>query len=295
MNENGVADYVRFVGAIAIVYFHLKLPYNQYGLAALSIFASLAVFFLATRKEYETFASEVVKRVHRLLTPWLFWSAIYGLFKVLDALASHRSPQIEFEWWMLLTGSAIHLWFLPFIFIIDVLVIAIKRPLISIGFGFPVAAGGYLLFCIFVSYLVERNNLGIPFRQWITVLPACAFGLVLALTEESTLRVPKLLSLSLLVYVVQVGLGWNFISIQLLVSSLVCTLALAAPYPRSALSRQLAGWSLGIYLIHPLAAAFLWRIPALVSLEWVTFFATVTASLLATVLLSKIPLFRKYI
>ena len=62
------------------------------------------------------FGAYSIARARRLLMPWLVWSVVYGGVKLAEALVEGQPLGSAFAPWMLLTGPAIHLWFLPFAF-----------------------------------------------------------------------------------------------------------------------------------------------------------------------------------
>ena len=63
--RNGTVDLLRFLGAIAIVWFHLGLPYAEIFLSALPMFAMLSVSY-GSGKSFPN-------RLRRFMVPWLFW------------------------------------------------------------------------------------------------------------------------------------------------------------------------------------------------------------------------------
>lgn len=62
--RNGTVDLARFIGAIAIIWFHRPLPGASTALAALHLFIVLQVMFGVTRL--------MGPQARRLLVPWLF-------------------------------------------------------------------------------------------------------------------------------------------------------------------------------------------------------------------------------
>jgi hypothetical protein len=63
MNRNGSIEYARFLGALGIVWFHMKMPGGTTALAALQLFILLQVYFGAERA--------LSPQARRLLVPWL--------------------------------------------------------------------------------------------------------------------------------------------------------------------------------------------------------------------------------
>ena len=65
----------------------------------------------------DDFGRYVCNRATRLLVPFAVWSGIFGLLKLAEVLLTGVSLGSEFKPSMLLTGPAIHLWFLPFAYV----------------------------------------------------------------------------------------------------------------------------------------------------------------------------------
>ena len=163
--RNGSVDLLRFAGALGIVWFHLHLPGDWIGLAALPMFVMLVVHYGAGRPLAGT--------ARRLLVPWAIWSAIYGLAKAAQALSSDRPLSTEFVPWMILTGPAIHLWFLPFC----VIFLGTARLLEGVlGRRAAYAILGGL--SVFSLWAAQQDNVQIPLAQWVTVWPAACLGLL---------------------------------------------------------------------------------------------------------------------
>jgi fucose 4-O-acetylase-like acetyltransferase len=73
----------------------------------------------------------VGRRAHRLLFPFLVWSLIYGVFHLQYGLRM-RAPWSEItRYWGPASGTAPHLWFLPFAFLVALLTLAVGRRLLK--------------------------------------------------------------------------------------------------------------------------------------------------------------------
>lgn len=98
--------------------FHAGAPGRGVGYAALPFFLMTLILLAlpaAQSKEFGPFAKD---RARRLLIPWLIWSAIYAAFKLLEVVWHHKPLGSEFSATMLLTGTSLHLWFLPFAYVV---------------------------------------------------------------------------------------------------------------------------------------------------------------------------------
>jgi len=69
------------------------------------------------------------KRAWRVLWPWVVWSALFVLDRLGSAAISpQRSVGESFYPWMLASGTEMHLWFLPFIFVAEFAVLFTLWP-----------------------------------------------------------------------------------------------------------------------------------------------------------------------
>lgn len=263
-DRNGALDLLRFVGALGIIWFHLRLPGGAFALGALHIFTTFAVYFGLDRPTAE--------RARRLLIPWVIWSLIYGALKLADGWVGGQGIKAEFALWMLLTGPAIHLWFLPIAFAVPLLLANLSVSHVRLS----------LLPLTFAAIaIVNLAPLPVPLPQWISILPAVWLGLAMrsGLTPGPAFAVTALAAVMALT-------GWQIVAIPLATGALAMGVILALPPRALPLSRQAAGLSLGLYLAHPMVAAVLLR--AGISNTALLFFLTVAGSALIVLALKRL-------
>lgn len=128
-------DYLRIAAAFAIIYFHvafqLSAPGSAYAFAGLHALTAAAVFFAARSRSTSTDGQIVRKRFERIMIPWLAFSIIHLAIAFYDR---------RFETWMIWTGGSLHLWFLPFIFIVTcVVAIGARRGMLVQGYAMSIA------------------------------------------------------------------------------------------------------------------------------------------------------------
>jgi surface polysaccharide O-acyltransferase-like enzyme len=231
------------MGAIGIIWFHLHLPNSQLGLSALPMFVTFFVCFGLGR--------DIAALNRRLLFPWVIWSGVFGIAKLAQAIVSGGSLTGEFAGWMLLTGPAIHLWFLPFsyVFVLGMARIGVQARRLFVILVWPCA------------FWFGGGDVPQPFAQWITVLPAACLGLLLNALGSRSLWAH--------------GIGWGSVGLALGIAILggpamalpyaigcgAVLLALALRVPATPFSRLLAETSFGIYLLHPLVCALVLYLP----------------------------------
>jgi len=116
-------DAGRLIAAIAVIYWHSVTDptcRRFLGLASWSVpfFSAAAVFLLAgglARNPLRPLPAYVRERLVRIGAPFVAWSAVYLLARNAEHWLVASKPVVPFEWPMLWIGTAHHLWFLPFI------------------------------------------------------------------------------------------------------------------------------------------------------------------------------------
>lgn len=250
MERNGTLDHARLIAAFGIVFFHAHAPGAAVGYTALPFFLILLVVMAVPAATRTSFFAYTRMRTRRLLVPWLIWSGVYGALKLAETAVTGASMTSEFAPYMILTGPALHLWFLPFAFVICVFAYPIMRAATAPLRGVLLAAGiGFLL-------LQQEQSLPVPLTQWLYGMPAVCLGLGLALGNRPLPRQVLLLGgfvACALVLGATTGLG------QLILAATAFILCLALPMPSTAISRLAGTASLGVYLVHPIVLSVLER------------------------------------
>jgi Acyltransferase family len=226
--RNGLIDYGRLLAALGIVWFNAQGPYDRIAYIALPFF--LVLLALPS-------TSSLSARAKRLLLPFLIWSVVFAMLNTALALKNNSPP---FEWWrwnMILSGTWVHLWFLPFAFLVAAVAPWFRHPLASLGAA------------VLVATLIVMDGVpeAVPFGQW-------AFG-----------AIPTLVGIAYFSW------GWRLAVLTLLLSSLILFLGpespdnitilvgtalglvfLANQLPATQVSDWCARISLWVYLGHPL-------------------------------------------
>lgn len=252
MQHNASYDYARLIAAFGIVLFHAQAPGAQIGYAALPFFLMLMVVMALPGAARTQPGSYARARWARLMRPWLIWSAVYAALKLAEVALTGATLADEFAPHMLLTGPAIHLWFLPFAFVTCLALYPLARRCAGrIG---PALA--LLALALALQALRQGPALPVPLAQWAYVAPAACLGLGLALLRST----PNL----------QAGLGLGFVALATLcgwtdglaqlglalAALLACGLVHLPPTWASGLAARA---SMGVYLAHPLVFSLLER------------------------------------
>ena len=113
--------------------------------------------------------------------PWLFWSLLYGLAKVVKVVFTEAQLKDVFDKTMIFTGPRVHLWFLPFAFVVSVPLIFIVRKINNKSNSRCIFWGSVIsvisVFCY--SIVNSKFSLPCPFIQWFLAMPAIPLGFVI--------------------------------------------------------------------------------------------------------------------
>lgn len=227
-SRNGLIDYGRFLAALGIVWFHSQAPGSRVAYIALPFFLVL----LSIPSSISLGA-----RAKLLLVPFLIWSVIFAMLSTALALKNQNPP---FDWWrwdMLLSGTWIHLWFLPFAFVAATLSPWLRHPLASLGAA--------ILFATLI--VLNGTPESLPFGLWafgvipvLTGIAYSAWGWRLAVT---------VLGLSMLI----LFLGYpSPDNMTILVGTGLALVFLSNHLPATPVSDWCGRLSLWIFLSHPL-------------------------------------------
>jgi surface polysaccharide O-acyltransferase-like enzyme len=297
-------DRLRILAAVGIVWFHTAgAPYRWIGYAGLPVF--LLIFFSLVAWSGHTGkdrADFLKRRWSRLIVPWLFWSAVYGLCRaakavcVADISGLHRLLSVQ----SLLAGTQLHLWYLPYAFVLGFGTYEISRRTSRTNDAVVVLVATVTGICVLAAHAmgIFPDHLAAPLPQWCFGLAAAPLGLAVG----RCLAIPSQESRRWLLLVVFAGTVMGCI-----VLSSAGSASLAVPYGLAmtlvsiacawqvrgdAFVASVAPLTFGIYLIHPLIG---FGLQHLVAASWhypVVIVLTVGISGLVTLGLIKTPLRR---
>lgn len=269
--RNATLDHARLWAAFGIVLFHSGAAGSAMGYAALPFFLMLLMVMAlpgAARLDLKAFAQG---RAERLLRPWILWSAVYGALKLAEVAATGKPLASEFQPFMLLTGPAIHLWFLPFAFVACLAMHPLSRlPGTARTFGLMGLVGLGLALAALALHQSQRGPLPQPLAQWVFALPAVGLGIGFALARGRALRLAALIGAAAAAGALALALGWAELGWtgglgQLALAGAALAACLLLPTRETALSRRSADLAMGVYLCHPLVASVLGRVTDLAS------------------------------
>jgi hypothetical protein len=182
----------------------------------------------------------------------LAWSVFYAVVAVAEGLRHGESPLAWWSSWAWLVGPSIHLWFLPFAFLVALGLYPLARRLRAHA-TVPWFAG--IAVATVVACVADRSELPVPFGQWASVLPAVVLGVGLAAIPVGTAiewkRLFALAAVVLLAFAGTAAFGHLRVGLPMAVGLLPVVIAWAIATPAGP---RLIAWSrlsLGVYLVHP--------------------------------------------
>ena len=260
MGRNGTFDHARLIAAFGIVVFHAGAPGAAIGYAGLPFFLILLVLLALPAAQCMSLRDFAGLRARRLLRPWLIWSAIYGGLKLAEVAITRQPLGAEFTPSMILTGPALHLWFLPFAFAASLWVYGLARLRQVLPVPVQVISAALLLAALGLLTLHQRGGLPVPLAQWVFAGPAVCLGSIFAVLGTRAVRQAPAVALVVagLVGAALMLSGAGGV-VQIAVAGAVFALCTAYPRPATPLSDWAAGTAMGVYLVHPLVLSLLER------------------------------------
>lgn len=241
-------ELLRVVAAFAIVWFHAQVAGHDLAYGGLVTFLILSTF-LADKSRARP--GMFIVRVRRLLVPWAVWMVVYGAINL-----RHGRPFVPLGHGLLagiLSGAAIHLWYLPFVFFCLVVSDALRRRTSA---SVRSAVCGVAALVLLAGIDVWRGRsiaAGEPWMQYAQALPAILIGSFLgareALRKELFFLIAGLVVVAELLALHDPGIGLPYV-----VGTFLLFGVALLPGNRLRLDwlGALAPLTFGIYLIHPI-------------------------------------------
>lgn len=165
-----ILDLLRILAIGDIVAIHTTGQYLFAGLG-LPVFIITAIALAFRKPGLPSLRVTAAVRSRRIVLPWLFWSCFFGVGYILQVANSPSATLGQvLNPWMILAGTSVHLWFLPFIWAIELGLILTLRslrwiPAIGVSLATTVA-GIALIFITAACYEAPGWNpaIVIPYR-----------------------------------------------------------------------------------------------------------------------------------
>ena len=293
-----LVDLCRLLFAFGIIVFHeIDLGDDvREKVGYIGLFGFVLMLSMMAGKSQTPFSKPyLVNRLRRLLMPWGVWFGIYLIAELGKGLMTggvHVDVAQPGFW---LAGPSIHLWFLPFAFVVSILIRYFETTLpesTRVTRSILLSALGLSLIPLVWRYSQSVSPWYEPTHQWVTVLPSVLFGLAMTglikPPAKSSLSYflmlgPGLIGAWVLWWATGQGLGWlNAWAITIVAVSLLWKTRLATPT-----ITLLASTALGVYLVAPLFTSVLNEAGVLVAYPWAKVMVVLLLSMVVTVVLLK--------
>jgi len=300
---------LRIISAFGVASFHTHdwFP-RSLGVAGFIILLLSFCAFVVSKPEPYGVAKVAKRKAQRLLMPWLFWSVIYGGLGLVKMVHENLSFSDVFSPTMLLTGTRIHLWFLPFAFVAAIFLAGVHRRIADIPDSFTITTAVSIgALCIFGCAIVQsRIQPPTPLIQWTLGLPAIPLGFAIGRAKilkriEDRKRYFVLIILStiaacsacMILARFSYGKWFDFSSLfafRYFASLVIFCSALHWRGKLDLISEHLASLSYGIYLIHPLVVVPFYQFGIAVQHPLLLLFLVLSISSLITFILKNTSL-----
>lgn len=300
---------LRVLSAFGVASFHTHAWFpRSFGVAGFIILLLSYCAFVVNKPEPYSISKVARRKAQRLLKPWLFWSVVYGALGVVKMIYKSVPFSDVFSPTMLLTGTYIHLWFLPFAFVAAIFLTSIHRRVFDIAepvtIKVAITIGALcVLVCAIIQYQFRPPT---PLAQWTLGMPAIPLGfavgrikimprindrkkyfaLIILATFSACLACMVFTRLS---HGVWFNYGSKF-AFRYLASLVIFCSALHWRGSLDRISESMASLSYGIYLIHPLVVVPLYQFGIATHRPMLLLFLVLSISSLIIFVLRRTPL-----
>lgn len=248
--RNQTVEALRVAAAFGIVWYHSKAPGMEIAYSGLSFFILLSVSLVM-----QNGAPKPGRLFEQLILPWAIWYAIYAMFNV-----AMGKPVIETDNGLIagaLASSRIHLWYLPFMWLVLALSGFLARASQQRVFAnllFVVVTIASVASILSIPYWVSPSvAAGYPWAQYAQAVTPVLLALMLGLAHSPTQRGVLLAMVALLLWASTV---FPQEGVALPHAIALATLMAASAFPIPWLERRNIQWlsscMFGVYLVHPI-------------------------------------------
>ena len=169
-------ELLRIISAFGIIAYHSKAPFQDFAYSGLIVFLILSPMIDTRFNWNRVRTGRVLAR--SLLVPWAFWMAVYGIINKLQ-----HKPILPDGWQSFLYGTSPHLWFLPFMFVVLLIINTIKPRSPNILFWSCTLIAVAMLFSVSLWRPISLTW-SPPLPQWISAIPPVLVGVVFGLSGK---------------------------------------------------------------------------------------------------------------
>jgi surface polysaccharide O-acyltransferase-like enzyme len=249
MSRRADIEILRLVACFLIVCYHSGADGHRYAYSGLIIFIIISMLFLGNTRH--PFKTEIKTKAEKIIMPWLFWLVAYGAFNILTNRPIFDGSGNIFE--KILSGTSIHLWFMPFLFLSHAGINILKRMASS-------QTVSYFSILFASLCLISAGMWRTPSLHWATPWPqyAQAFSAIFIGIFFSTIN-----DISKTGRIAATAIQIPGIGISYLIGIIFGFLLKLSPFREKEASTNLRTFSnltLGIYFIHILVFAFILKV-----------------------------------
>ncbi len=286
---------LRILGAFGIVWFHNQnAPLRSIGYAGLPIFLLVFISLIVRYSHFHDFTGFTKRRAYRLLLPWLFWSAVYGVCMISKAVLQSEPILENFSASTFLVGTRIHLWYLPYSFGIALCLYFINKfsseisdlTIVLTMLFFSVATLG-------ASSATMSYSMPVPLPQWLFGLSSLPLGIAIGrccyIINKRTeiLLMTTIASVAIISCLLLVKMGYTNLALPYSIGTVLVCIAHLWHGHYGKLTQFAAPLTYGIYLIHPLVGNVLESFIIFKQSIWLGIFATFFVSALVTLCIKR--------
>lgn len=282
-------DLARFIACFGIVAAHAyALEDDWVGHLSLGLFLVLTGFLAMQSYQRSGGTYKFGGRAVRLFLPWLFWSAFFRLVDLKVSNSPDKWTLLQ-DPWTLFVGSAIHLWFLPFVILAMLLVKPVGR-LVTTPQRLCAALIALVLLSVPMFWAMHVFTPPAPLTQWLYSLPVYTMGLLVGVAHPMGRSVwPTIAGAAMAVgaYLVTGAAPWAW---TIFAAVLLFEAFWRVQMHHKALPK-LGKAAFGIYLLHPFFMLVTYKFAGPDVDRMIATLATFGMSWLAVVMLRRIPIF----
>jgi hypothetical protein len=164
-------ELLRILSAFGIVAYHARAPFHDVAYSGLIVFLVLSPMLEARLNWDRQRPTTLLAR--KLLAPWAFWMTVYGVFNYDDRQAILPNGILG-----ILYGTSAHLWFLPFMLCVLVVIDSLKPYSAKMLFWISLILATFLIFGAPV-WRPWSLTLPVPIPQWIHAAAPVLVGIAL--------------------------------------------------------------------------------------------------------------------
>lgn len=245
-----LVEVLRIFSAFLIVWYHSEISWgNELSYSGLIVFVFLSAYYSTKSKKV---GLRIYNRSLRFLVPWIFWSVVYGFGNVFFGKSFFRFSDNLFE--QLLVGNYFHLWYLPFIYFILIILDVLR------GLGHDRLIGGFVYFVSLMYFILAEYwrpfslGLTLPLPQYFHAIGAVFIGFYWGVFSRDGYGLWQVIGILILLFVISLNAYINGVGIPYAVGVVlvIAVLSMRVEFEKIEKLKVLSDCAFGIYLIHPM-------------------------------------------